>query len=769
MNRPTVALCSIMKDEINHLHGFLASVSGCFDEIWLTDTGSTDGSLEFAKSPKASEVAGCPVYVKTFEWVNDFAAARNHSMDGVSTDYLMWMDLDDRMSSIEEFLRWRNNVMELADFWLAPYNYAFDKEKNPVCTFLRERVIKSSKKFKWQYPIHEGMIAEEHVSAQLVSNWTVDHHRTPEDYEKDFTRNVSMLEKLAKEGELPVRLKFYYGKELFDKQRFQEAYTWLDQVVDNPKLEHHDRVLTFEYLVRACLHRFHQEQEHKPAHDQDKSLLAKGVALALQGITLEPNRAELYCLAADILVKLGRERDAMPLYAAASKCQKVNTGGFLFVSSAAYEHVPLDQMARIQFKLGDLNSAIETAKLSLEKYKAKETEGLLADLLNTKGKIDSIEGLNQVESDDIVFSCLPGGHPYPFDEEVYKTKGIGGSETALVEVASGMKKRLPYRRIIVFNSREQEKVCESGVEYRPAHLMHEYFAKFKPQAHFAWRHNVKLTRAKTFLWCHDLYTPGGEAHQNYEKHICLTPFHKEYVQVNQRIPVNKIHISRNGVNKDRFDLFATKNENKIVFPSSPDRGLEFAIEIVSKAREKSGRPLELHVYYGIEHLAKYGPAMADLANRLKSKFDSTPWVKYHGNVDQAALAKEMCEAVVWLYPANFIETFCITAIEALYAKAFPLVREIGALKDTLRPFHNLGMAKLLYQQPFTSEDHDIWASSLIDTLESKAWEKINMNGFDYSWQGVADDFMDLAGIVPDVPSLVKKTSDREARQVDLGY
>lgn len=751
MNRPTIALCCIMKNEINHIEGLLSSVKGCFDEIHLTDTGSTDGTVEFALK-KGQELAGCPVYVKHFKWIDDFAAARNFSMEGVKTDYVMWMDLDDRMSSIEDFIRWRDNVMGLGDFWLAPYNYAFNEQGQPIVQFLRERVIRTKKRFKWQFFIHEGMMAEEPVQAQLVNSWTVNHARTKEDYEKDFTRNVSMLEAASKKGELPTRLKWYYGKELFDKQRFQEAYVWLDQVVDAKDLEHHDRVLCFEYLCRSCLHRHHQEQEHKPAGAQDPMLLVKCVALALQGATLEPNRAEFYNLAGDAFIKLGQENNAEPMYAAATHCSKNNSGGFLFVSHSAYEHVPHDQIARIQFKRGDIDGAIQTARDSLKKFNHHETEKLLTELLNTKQKIDSLNAKDQVETDEVVFTCLPGSHPYEFDEEIYKTKGIGGSETALVETAMWMKKILGTRRVIVFNTREQAKVMPSGVEYRPAQLMHEYFSKFKPEMHIAWRHNVKLTDAKTYLWCHDLFTPGGEIHKHYEKHVCLTEFHKNYVMAHQRIPEDKIVISRNGVNKERFDnVVCVRNENKIIYPSSPDRGLEFAIPIVEIARQITGRPLELHVFYGIENLDKYGPQMQDLKRRLEAMMFTYPWVKYHGNVDQQTLAAEMKSSAVWLYPANFIESFCITAIEAMYAGCYPLVREIGALKDTLKPFVDRGMATLFYHEPYSREDQRAWAEKLKDVLEAKAWEKIDMKGFDYSWSGVAEDFIKLGSLKADEP------------------
>ncbi len=750
-----------MKDEIHNIKPLFESVSGCFDEIHLTDTGSTDGTIEFAQSEEASTLTGCPITVKHFKWIDDFAAARNYSMDGVTTDYVMWLDLDDALSDKEAFIKWRNEVMLLADFWLAPYHYAFDDNKRPVCTFLRERVIKTAKKFSWKYFIHEGMIADEPVQAQVATNWAVNHRRTIQDYEKDFSRNVSMLEKRAKTEELPPRLKWYYGKELADKGRWAEAYTWLDNVCDNPSLELHDRILAYEYLVRSCLQRFFTEQAHRP--DRDMSLVAKGFALAMQGATLNPSRAEFYCLAADCLLQMGRDIEALPLYGAAASTPKpsMGAGGFLFVNHAAYEHIPKDQIARIKFKMGDLDGAISMATDSFKLYGNQETEKFLKELLNLKEKDQAWRENKKEKTTDIVFTCIQGSHPYPFDEEIYESKGIGGSETALVEVARAIKKKTGAR-VIVFNTRESEKVCSSGVEYKPSQTMYDYFTKYEPKAHVAWRHNVKLTNAPTFLWCHDLYTPHGEKHETYNAIIALSEFHKNYLQVLQNIPDKKIVISRNGVNKSRFEgLNATKNENKIVFPSSPDRGLERAIDIVEKARLKSGRDLELHVYYGFENMRKM-PQMKPMLDMLEKKISERPWVKYHGNVDQKTLARELSEAVVWLYPANFIETYCITVLEAMYAKCFPLVREIGALKNTARPFHDKGWAKLLFLNAETDQEKDLWANQLLYVLDERAWEKIDMSEFDYSWSGVADQFIELCGLKGEI----LRTKLRECADLD---
>lgn len=744
--RPTIALCCILKDEIKNLPQLLSSVEGCFDEIYLTDTGSADGSIEWIKE-NAQHVSKCQKLVlKHFTWINDFAAARNYSMKDVTADYVMWMDLDDVMSDKEKFIQWRDHVMMLGDFWMAPYYYSFDQHGHPNCTFLRERVVKTTKKFEWEYFIHEGMIPKEPVSAQLVNSWQVHHRRTPEDYEKDFKRNVTILEERARKEDLPTRLKFYYGKELFDKQKFQEAYVWLDQIITKEDLQLHDKILTYEYLIRASINRFHQEQGHKPEDQKDKTLPARSLALGLQALALAPKRAEIYCLIADCLHLLGQSSDTLPFYEAARSCKPNNPNdpSFLFTNVPAYTYIPANQIARHKHSIGDLDGAIFEAKTAYEKWQHPESEDLLKQLLNIKETIKKSQNPHKVKTNEIVISCLPGSHPYPFDEELYKQKGMGGSETALIEVARYLRE-ITQKPVIVFNSRPETTVAESGVIYKKSEDLWDYFCKFEPEVHIAWRHNVKMTDAPTYLWCHDLVTPGAETYTNYEKIICLSDFHKNYVQVQQQIPDDKIVISRNGINQERFKQNAIKNPLKIVWPSSPDRGLDRVIDIVEIARNKTGHDFELHVYYGFDNMKKYGGGFAQMAIHLEEKIKTRPWVKYHGNLEQKLLAKELLEASMWIYPANFIETYCITVLESICAGVYPIVREIGALKNTVRPFVEKGMADLLFLDASTDEEKEQWADKVIDCYNQKKWEKVSMQD-DYSWKGVAEHFCEFMKI-----------------------
>ncbi len=92
----SLTLSMIVKNEEKHLKECLESVKNVVDEIIIVDTGSTDATAEIAKS------YGAAVY--NFEWINDFSAARNFALNKSSSDWILYLDADERLdaNSIQE-------------------------------------------------------------------------------------------------------------------------------------------------------------------------------------------------------------------------------------------------------------------------------------------------------------------------------------------------------------------------------------------------------------------------------------------------------------------------------------------------------------------------------------------------------------------------------------------------------------------------------------------------------------------------------------------
>jgi glycosyltransferase involved in cell wall biosynthesis len=730
---PTITLALIAKNEEKNINRLLDSVEGCFDEIVLVDTGSGDKTKEIA------EARGCKVY--DFEWVNSFCKARNFAFSKATSEYIMWLDLDDVLHNREGFIQWKNSAMQFSDCFLATYNYALDKDGKPICSFVRERVFKRSINPTWQYDLHEGIIIKPEWSKDYVVTWAVNHLRDADDIRADKSRNIKILENMK--GKFDGRLQFYFGKELYEAQRPREALEEFRKAFQRNDVEHHDRILTCQYAAysaMACADEIKDELK-----DQKEKFLSEAVRFAHEGLQLEPNRAEMHCILGDVALKRQNLVAAIPAYAAAKSCIDPKSfgspyEGAIYSFSDCYNETPRLQLAKINFHLGRIDEAEKEAEECVAKYGSEDGKQVLAEIKRVRPLV-TLEN-NQEETDDIVFTCPPVT-AYPFDEEIYKTKPLGGSETALVQVAREIK-AITGRKVIVFNMRDEDLIADSGVEYLSVKKTNEYFSRFRPKVHIAWRHNIELTKAKTYLWCHDLVTPTVEAKRNFHKILCLSEFHKQYVMGKQGVPAEKIQLTRNGIDPQKF-LFdrPVKNPNKLIFMSSPDRGLDRAMLVCDEVR-KDFPEAELHVYYGLENLYKYG--LADLAEKLKAMMAERPWVKYHGFTEQSKMYRDVADASVWVHPCNFIETFCITALEMLALGVFPVTRRLGALANTLAEAEQKREAILLDHDCSNPDEIKAYANAVCRAILNKQWKNVSLDLNAHSWHSVAREwagFMEL--------------------------
>ena len=88
---PTLSLCMITKNEEVHLARCLESVRDLADEMILVDTGSTDRTVEVARSYGAR--------VLHFTWQDDFSLARNYSLEAAGGEWILVLDADESIAA----------------------------------------------------------------------------------------------------------------------------------------------------------------------------------------------------------------------------------------------------------------------------------------------------------------------------------------------------------------------------------------------------------------------------------------------------------------------------------------------------------------------------------------------------------------------------------------------------------------------------------------------------------------------------------------------
>jgi tetratricopeptide (TPR) repeat protein len=143
-----LSLCMIVRDEEEMLPRCLAAVADAVDEIVIVDTGSTDRTVEIARSFGAQVIA--------HEWSGSFAEARNVSFDAAHGDWLMYLDADEVLVREDASLlrsltarTWREA------FYLSETNYTGDLGDGTAVTHNALRVFRNRPEYRFEGRLHE--------------------------------------------------------------------------------------------------------------------------------------------------------------------------------------------------------------------------------------------------------------------------------------------------------------------------------------------------------------------------------------------------------------------------------------------------------------------------------------------------------------------------------------------------------------------------------------------------------------------------------------
>lgn len=253
--------------------------------------------------------------------------------------------------------------------------------------------------------------------------------------------------------------------------------------------------------------------------------------------------------------------------------------------------------------------------------------------------------------------------PKPYDLNVCKTQGLGGSEASLLRMAYGLLNK-GHNVNVVQHNREKNRYKVFDLNF----VRMDHVGQLSSQDIVISQRNgfgrvlteAKWPNAKQFIWCHDLMSDENIgmllfANETKTPLICVSNWHKGQVQnvaLNSGLNLKDLRVEyvHNPVSVTKAPNIQT-DPNKLVFFSSPQKGLLHTLENFKELRDKHPR-FKLYVANPGYHKETMDP------NLLEGVVDL-------GVLPHHEVLKHVQEAFA-VYHANFIfpETFGLVHAEA---------------------------------------------------------------------------------------------------------
>jgi glycosyltransferase involved in cell wall biosynthesis len=614
----------------------------------------------------------------------------------------MWVDADDVVKGADKLAEYLPKLPpEVAGVWL-PYHYSQAGEGGPTSTlFDRERIVRANMPWKWQYRVHEILVPREGMTEHL--NWArtddiaIVHQGQGHDTQGAARRNILLLEMDLEENPEDTRALFYLGNQYFALNEWDAAAQYYERSTTSNNAYQvwqtwlylsmaYERMGDFGQSLSAAYHAV----ETAPYHPEPYYRLA-----ALAMLRGDVQRCEFWTKFADTLPD-------PPAFAFKNPLDRPFNARITL--AGAYGNAGFISRAREQLEQATRVIQEPNVVKGIEQYRQMEQENLDAEAWLRTMQIapimpqppENIWKFGRVRDaivpamlsrrvstqPRIIFWC--GKSIEPWAPPSLNTTGIGGSETAVIQIAKRFAR--DGWRVDVYNEPDKYEGEYEGVGYWGLNRLGQ---DETTTVFVGWRNpatiELPLHRQVSLLWCHDLNQGPQvrEAMPKWDRILGVSAWHATYLS--QVYEVANTGFVPNGIELDRFSQRVKKIPFRCVYASSQDRGLLDLLRMwpAIVAVEPSA---ELHVAYGWENFDKWiamgNQHLAGLKAAILPLLDQKG-VVWRGRLPQDELAKLYQESYAWLYPTTFLEVSCISAMEAMAGGAVPVTSAAGALPETL--------------------------------------------------------------------------------------
>jgi tetratricopeptide (TPR) repeat protein len=739
-----IDLCIMVKNAGDSFENILRENLHLIDKWTILDTGSTDNTIEIINRVLVGKKRG-QLYCEPF--IN-FPESRNRCLElaGTVCKYTLMLDdtyiikggKDEGSGGLREFLELIRGDQFATSFSL--YVKSNDIE------YTSNRIVKTGLGLKYIYKLHEVINPENNINVivpKSVANiW---------DYRCDYMENRTMERKqydiqVLKEGlmENPddSRNLYYLAQTYYLLKDYETALGYFMERIHHPNVgfiqEKHDsyfeagRIANF-YLKKPwnqCKELY--EKAFELDNKRPESQYFIGIHYYLEGDFA--NAWDYFKRAFDIGYPIHCEFSLKPTLSffylpkyLAELCYTYSKNYSLGKEVALFflrNNQPDDgnqaefQTMRMWYSIFSLMETMDTSG------------GGVATSLSKRGATTSLVK-------PILTFVADGGFGNWTGRDILK-RGMGGSETYIVEMARWIQKS-GFFRVIVFCRCDEMDIFEN-VSYLPiteyTHFISHNFvystviSRYMEYVPCSLAGNVE----NVYIVLHDLMVEGTiiPLHPKIKKVFCLSEWHKEqFTGIFPQFAEKTVPFYYGIGDIAITSTFQDKIPYKFIYSSFPNRGLLPLLQMWPRIIERKPQA-SLWIYCDIDGkwVNEVAPEQMAEIRRLLECYQggNIPMnIFYNGWVSKRVLMESWMTSDIWFYPTTFLETFCLTALECAKSRVLAITMDFGSLKNTVG---DRGI--LLRGDPMDS----VWQQDTIDVIFSIMEDTVRKNELierNYQW------------------------------------
>lgn len=215
-NEMKVSACVIVKNEEKNLPKWLDCMKKIAAELIVVDTGSTDCTVKLAKE------SGAVVYF--YDWVNDFASAKNFAITKATGDWILFLDADEYFSDecikkIPLYLLRLKKQNWIDAVTCRIINIDTDVKGRVINSFSNIRIFRNAPYLRYTNNVHENLVNQIKELGIYSLDKVIDVYHTGYSgsvIKEKLTRNLHLLKQDIKQnGEQPKHYRYlcdcYHG------------------------------------------------------------------------------------------------------------------------------------------------------------------------------------------------------------------------------------------------------------------------------------------------------------------------------------------------------------------------------------------------------------------------------------------------------------------------------------------------------------------------------------------------------------------------------